>query len=115
HYIIGAFLAGLFLQKELLDIEMYDKLEDRVFGLSYSFLGPVFFASLAFHLDLFSLVSVPAFVGLFFVVSVVSKIFGAGLPLYLKEKKLLDAVAVGVSMNTRGALALIFASIGYEE
>src|SRR5690606_32655552 len=58
---------------------------------------------------------VPAFVGLFFVVSVVSKIFGAGLPLYLKEKKLLDAVAVGVSMNTRGALALIFASIGYEE
>src|SRR5690606_17262975 len=31
HYIIGAFLAGLFLQKELLDIEMYDKLEDRVF------------------------------------------------------------------------------------
>lgn len=115
HFIIGAFLAGLFLQKELLDIEMYDKLEDRVFGLSYSFLGPIFFASLAFHLDLFSMVSMPVFFVSLFLVSVVTKVLGSGLPMYLRRKKFLDALAVGVSMNTRGALALIFASIGYEE
>jgi Kef-type K+ transport system membrane component KefB len=115
HFIIGAFLAGLVLQKELIDVEMYDKLEDRVFGFSYSFLGPVFFATLAFHLNFHSLMLAPVFVGGIFALSMLGKMIGGGYPAYTRRKGILEALAIGLSINTRGALALIFVAIGYEE
>ncbi|MGE3278536.1 MAG: cation:proton antiporter [Candidatus Altimarinota bacterium] len=115
HFIIGAFLAGLFLQKELIDIEMYDKLEDRVFGLSYSFLGPIFFASLAFHLDITSLMLMPWFVLALFVAANVGKVLGAMLVGKWKGMNRREGFALGLAMNNRGALALILASVGLEE
>lgn len=115
HFIIGAFLAGLFLQKELIDIEMYDKLEDRVFGLSYSFLGPIFFASLAFHLDIMMLSVMPFVVVGFFVVAMGTKFLGSIVFPLLKGKGGLKSVLIGLAMNNRGAMSLILAAIGLEE
>ena len=114
HFIIGAFLAGLFLQKDLIDIEMYDKLEDRVFGLSYSFLGPIFFASLAFHLDFLPLLTMPWFIGALLIVVVAGKIFGSGIVARFRMKTI-DSFTIGLALNTRGAMALILAAVGYEE
>ena len=50
HLIIGAFLAGQFFRKEIMDEKIYEAISDRFYGLSYGFLVPVFFASLSFHL-----------------------------------------------------------------
>ena len=49
HLILGAFLAGQFVRKEIMDENIYRKIKDRFFALSYGFLTPVFFVSLSFH------------------------------------------------------------------
>jgi len=115
HFIIGAFLAGLFLQKELIDVKMYDKLEDRVFGLSYSFLGPIFFASLAFHLDFASILMAPVFSGLLLLSAFAGKMIGSGLAVQRKTPSFSERCVIGLSMNNRGAMALILAGIGLKE
>jgi Kef-type K+ transport system membrane component KefB len=42
HLIIGAFLAGQFVRKEIMDEKIYTAISDRFFGLSYGFLVPCF-------------------------------------------------------------------------
>ncbi len=50
HLIIGAFLAGQFVRKEIIDRGFYQKINDRFYSLSYGFMAPIFFVSLSFHL-----------------------------------------------------------------
>ena len=47
HLIIGAFLAGQFVSKEIMDQDVYNVILDRLFGISYGFLVPIFLAFLS--------------------------------------------------------------------
>jgi Kef-type K+ transport system membrane component KefB len=42
HMILGAYLAGLFFREEVASKELIRKVEDRLYGSAYSFLGPIF-------------------------------------------------------------------------
>lgn len=116
HYILGAYLAGLFVKEETSNPSVYQKIEDRLFALSYSFLGPIFFVSLGFFVD-FSVLSDPkslAFVVSLIIAAVVGKLFGAGIPAYLCGYSFKEAAVIGISMNSRGATELVIALIGLE-
>ena len=113
--IIGAFLAGLFLHREMIDEAVFNKIEDRIYGLSYSFLGPVFFATLAFDLELSSLGTAPLFLLLILAVAILGKVLGAGLPAYHAGMSFKESLTVGLAMNNRGAVELIIAAIGLKE
>ncbi len=115
HMIIGAFLAGLFIREEILDEKVFNKIEDRIYGLSYSFLGPIFFTSLAFHLDFTSFYTRPYFLIAIILVAILGKVIGAGGAAYIQKMKLKQAAIVGLAMNSRGAVELIIASIGYDK
>lgn len=115
HVIIGAFLAGLFIREEVIETDLFNKIEDRIWGLSYSFLGPIFFASLAFHLDFLAVKEAPLFLLVIILVAVIGKMFGAGLGAFLFKYKKSEVAAIGVAMNSRGAVELILASIGYQQ
>ncbi len=52
HLIIGAFLAGQFVRKEIMAQEVYESIINPFYAISYGFLMPVFFVSLSFHLHL---------------------------------------------------------------
>lgn len=112
HIIIGAFLAGLFIREEIIDKEAYHKIEDRVYGLAYFFFGPVFFASLAFYLDFTVFKTDPKYLLALVAVSVIGKMVGAGVVARLLKLSFWESIAVGVGMNSRGAVELIIASIG---
>jgi len=114
HMIIGAFLAGLFIRKEVLDEKVFNKIEDRIYGLSYSFFGPIFFASLAFHLDFTALKTLPIFTLAILTVAVLGKIIGSYLITYFLKLKNIESLAIGFALNNRGAVELIIASIGLE-
>ncbi len=114
HMIIGAFLAGLFIREEVVDSKIFHKIEDRIYGLSYSFLGPIFFASLAFHLDFTAFTEAPLFLAAILLVAILGKVIGAGGAAYLQKVNLKSSLIIGLAMNNRGAVELIIASIGIQ-
>ncbi|MBU1019093.1 MAG: cation:proton antiporter [Patescibacteria group bacterium] len=115
HVIIGAFLAGLFIREEVIEPGLYEKIEDRIYGLSYSFLGPIFFASLAFHLDFSALKTAALFTIAITLVAIIGKILGAGICAFKCKMTKIESLGVGLAMNSRGAVELIIASIGLQK
>lgn len=117
HFVIGAYMAGLFVKEELISKEIFSKIEDRLFGLSYSFLGPIFFVSLGFSVDftIFANINTAMFLLAILVAAIVGKVFGAGIVARIFGKSTRDSAIIGFAMNGRGAVELILASIGLEE
>lgn len=114
HFIIGAYFAGLFLHDGLVDQDVFEKIEDRAYGLSYSFLGPIFFATLAFHLHFDILTTELPFVLTILSTIIGMKVLGATLAAYLALRNKLEAFTIGIAMNSQGAVELIIASIGLQ-
>lgn len=115
HFIVGAFLAGLFIRQEVIEDEIFAKVEDRIFGISHSLFGPIFIASLGFHLNFQVLIEQWWAFVLLLVVAVIGKVFGAGVPAYLQGMKPEESIGLGVLMNNRGEVVMILATIGLAE
>jgi len=114
HLVIGAFLAGQFVRKEIMDEKIYYAINDRFFGISYGFLMPVFFASLAFHLQMewsshFLLLALTITV-----FAIIGKFVGAGLGARLFGHTPRESVVIGFGMNGRGAVELVVAAVVIE-
>lgn len=116
HYILGAYLAGLFVKEEIVHPKVYQKIEDRLFGLSYSFLGPIFFVSLGFYVDFGIFQDTQALPFLIAVIgaAIIGKVVGAGAVAYFMGIKKTESLIIGFSMNGRGAVELILATIGLQ-
>ena len=113
HFILGAFIAGLFFVRQIINTTVYEDLKNKVAGLTKGFFAPVFFASIGLHLDLSALTIIPGFVLVLILAATVGKIVGSGAPAYWSGLPLTDALAVGVGMNARGAVELIIADIAF--
>jgi Kef-type K+ transport system membrane component KefB len=111
HIIIGAFLAGQFVRKEIMDSKIYDSINDRFFGLSYGFLLPVFFASLSFHLQLRWDLSFIIFTLVLTFAAVVGKLAGCGLGYAVFKRNFWESAIIGFGMNGRGAVEIVVASV----
>jgi Kef-type K+ transport system membrane component KefB len=111
HLVIGAFLAGQLVRREIMDQRVYELIQDRFFGISYGFLVPIFFASLSFHLHL----SLNAFFILFslllIVGAIVGKLVGCGLGAVLFGYNPWESTIIGFGMNGRGAVELVVATV----
>lgn len=111
HLIIGAFLAGQFVRKEVMNAKIFDKLQDRMYGISYGFLVPVFFASLSFHLHFTWSPAFISFAVILTVIAILGKLAGCGLVYSLGGKSLWESALVGFGMNGRGAVEMVVASV----
>ena len=111
HLIIGAFLAGLFVRKEVMDKIIYDAIKDRFFGLSYGFLVPIFFASLSCHFRFFWESHFISFLLTLTLVAIVGKLIGCGLGLAIFRRNPWECTVVGFGMNGRGAVELAVATV----
>jgi Kef-type K+ transport system membrane component KefB len=111
HFILGAFLAGLFFTRNVATPEIYDDVRTKLSGLTTGFLAPVFFASIGLHLDLAAVTTVPVFLGLFLAAAFLGKLLGAGGVARLRGLGWRDSVAVGVGMSGRGMVELVIADV----
>jgi len=111
HFILGAFMAGLFFGHYSVGKETYSDVKKKVSGITSGFFAPIFFASIGLHLDLGAVFAIPGFLTLLLVVAFASKLVGAGLPAYLTGLSRKESLAVGVGMSARGAVELIIAEI----
>jgi Kef-type K+ transport system membrane component KefB len=114
HYIVGAFLAGVFFQRPVVDPVVYERVEAQLSGLTTGFLAPIFFASVGLHLDPSAFLAVPFFVVLLVVIAMLSKVVGAGLAARWTGMSTFDASMVGVGMSGRGAVELIIANLALQ-
>jgi Na+:H+ antiporter len=111
HLIIGAFLAGQFVRKEVMDEKIYKAISDRFYGLSYGFLVPVFFASLSFHLHFTLEWSFVLFSFVLIIAAILGKLIGCGLGSALFGYSTWGSAIVGFGMNGRGAVELVVATV----
>jgi Kef-type K+ transport system membrane component KefB len=114
HIILGAYLAGLFVRKEIFKRKLYQKISDRFVGITYGFLGPIFFVSLSFHVTFTVLETHLPLLIILLLTAVIGKLVGAGGFALLGNMTIGEAAVVGTAMNGRGAVELIIASIGLE-
>ncbi len=114
HVVIGAFLAGLFINPETIDEKTFNKIEDRIYGLSYSFLGPLFFTTVAFNLNLKGLVTSPVLFIALLALGFLGKLIGAYLASVAQKLKRKKALTIAIALNAKGALDLIILSVGFK-
>ncbi len=111
HFIVGAFLAGLYVRRRTIGPSTYDEVKKRITGLTYGFLAPLFFVSIGLHVAPAALVEVPLFALALTVLAFLAKLIGAGVPAGLAGYGRADALAIGIGMSGRGAVELIIADI----
>lgn len=114
HFIIGAYFAGLFFEERVVNKKLFAIVNDRLYGLSYSFLGPIFFISLGFNITF----DLPSHFIWFLVVLTLSVLVGqilsAGLMAKRKDFTWAESFTIGVGHCARAEMAFIIASLGIE-
>jgi len=111
HFILGAFIAGLFFTKREIKNSVYASVKEKIGAITNGFLAPIFFASIGLSLELSAFVNIPFFVFLLIVAASVGKILGAGIPAKLSGMSTRQSLTIGNAMNARGAVELIIADI----
>ncbi len=111
HLVIGAFLAGQFVKKEIMDEKIYHVIADRFYGISYGFLVPIFFFSLSFHLHFSANISFILFTLVLIIFAVIGKLVGCGVGAYPFRKNFWESIIIGFGMNGRGAVEMVVASV----
>ena len=111
HFIIGAFMAGLFFGRNTIDESTYEDVRNKTSAMTYGFLAPIFFASVGLNLDFSAIYAVPAFVVCLLIAAFAGKFIGAGAAALHMGYSRREAAAVGAGMSARGAVELVIADI----
>lgn len=114
HFIIGAFLAGMFFHPNVVDADVYERVEQQMSGITRGFLAPIFFVSIGLNLELSAITQIPGFVTMLILIAFLSKLVGAGLPAYWVGLSKRESLMVGIGMSGRGAVELIVAGVALE-
>ena len=115
HWILGAFMAGLYFERARVGFRAYNEIRLICGTLTGGLLGPLFFLYIGLHVDLTALTQAPLFLVLVIALAFFGKLVGAGLPARLAGLSGRDAAAVGIGMSARGAVELVVLSIAYEK
>lgn len=111
HFLLGAFLAGLFLVHRTIDRKVYEEIRQSLTACTLGFFAPIFFASIGMHLDATAAVEIPSLVLMLVGAAFVGKLLGSGLPAYAMGFSGRESLAIGTGMSARGAVELIIADI----
>lgn len=111
HFIIGAFIAGLFFSRRIIDDKTFNDVERKTKGITNGFLAPIFFATIGLHLDFSAVTEAPLFLICLIVVAFFGKFAGAGAAALLSGFDRREASALGAAMSARGAVELIVANV----
>lgn len=111
HFIMGAFVAGVFFGRKTIDEKTYKAVESKVSGMTFGFLAPIFFASIGLNLNLSAFSEIPMFLFVLVIVAFLGKFLGAGSAALLMGLPKRESAAIGVGMSARGAVELVIADI----
>ena len=111
HWIIGAFMAGLYFEPAHVGQRPYVEMKLMVTALAAGLLGPLFFVSIGLRVDMQVVTQIPLLLSLLIGIALAGKIIGAGMAAYWGGFQLREATIIGVGLSARGAMELIILSI----
>ena len=111
HFIVGAFMAGLYFGQKTITAESHERVRQAISAMTFGFLAPIFFASIGFNLDFAPIAEAPLFLALLILFAFLGKIAGAGAGARLFGFSPGESAAIGVGMSPRGAVELVIAGI----
>lgn len=111
HWIMGAFMAGLFLEPTRIGRRAFDDMKLILAAITSGVLGPLFFVSIGMQVDLSAVYEAPVLAALVILAAFFGKLAGAGLPALWIGFDRRHASAVGVGMSARGAVELIILGV----
>lgn len=112
HFIIGAFVAGLFfVTPKIVSSERHEDLKKAISGVTDGFLTPIFFVSVGLRFSFEAIWEFPTFVALLIFMAFIGKIVGCGGAAYFAGFKRNEAFAIGFGMNARGSVELIVVDV----
>jgi len=114
HWILGAFMAGLYFEKTRVGRREYDEMRLICGTLTRGVLGPLFFISIGLQVDLSAVTAVPVFLLLLIAIAFLGKLLGAGIPALIAGLQRQEAAIIGIGMSARGTVELILLSIALE-
>ncbi|KAJ8769137.1 hypothetical protein K2173_000912 [Erythroxylum novogranatense] len=113
HSVFGAFVFGLVIPNGPLGVTLIEKLEDFVSGL----LLPLFFAMSGLKTDISSInkASTWGILTLVIILGTAGKVAGTMIVTLFYKMPLLDGVALGLLMNTKGLVEMIVLNVGKDQ
>ncbi len=109
--VIGAFIAGVIVQRMLNDKTKRKKIIKEMNDFSYAFIIPFFFVKIGLNLNLNVLFNNFPFFLLILIVGVIGKLFGTLLVKPFTKLSVLQLYVIGWGMNSRGAMELVIAEL----
>jgi len=114
HFVLGAFVAGLFISHLTTNPGDLEAVNQKVSGVTYGFFAPVFFASIGLNVTFDAIINIPLFLTLLILIAFAGKLLGSGLPAYWLGLNREESLTVGFGMSGRGAIELVIAGIALE-
>ncbi len=111
HFVIGAFFGGMLLNKDIIGTNFFDSLSHTLESITKHFLTPIFFAYLGLLIKTDSFGNI-SFVVALFCVGYGSKIFSSWVGAKFSGFNKMDALKIGLVLNSRGTFDLIVADLG---
>lgn len=111
HFIVGAFVAGLYFGRKPIGGARFERIRSTTSAMTFGFLAPIFFASIGLDLNLTALFEAPVFVLVVVAMAFFGKMAGAGGAAKMIGTSNRNALAIGVGMSPRGAVELVIAGI----
>lgn len=111
HAILGAFVAGLFIDKRVMDAKVSKDVQQKLAAMSIGVLAPFFFVSAGFEVSLGVFrTDLPLLLGVI-VLATLGKVIGTALFYLPSGNGWREGLVVGAGMNGRGAVEIIVAEI----
>ena len=111
HAILGAFVAGLFIDKRIMEPKVSRDVQQKLAVMSVGVLAPFFFVSAGFEVSLSVFrTDLPLLLGVI-ALATIGKILGTALFYIPSGNGWREGVVVGAGMNGRGAVEIIVAEI----
>ena len=115
HSILGAFLGGMFVREEITNKQIFDKIEDRYYGIAYSFLGPIAFAAIGMTISPSIFQENLSLILIILSTLLVGQWIGTGGMAWLYGKfTFRESTAIAAANAGRGVMEIIIAKIGYD-
>lgn len=111
HAILGAFVAGLFIDKRVMEPKVSKEVQQKLATMSVGMLAPLFFVSAGFEVSLSVFRTDFVLLLAVIVLATVGKIVGTALFYLPSGNGWREGLVVGAGMNGRGAVEIIVAEI----